>query len=106
MSNVQYRTPNIEVTHRASISRFCCWTFFIGHLLLPSLSQAQDPSNPGPHPAYIGRTLNRAPGQQGSPNMTVLSHIPGGGFTRLTNLDIEQEVSRPYVYLGRRWKPS
>ncbi|MSR05717.1 MAG: hypothetical protein EXR93_01400 [Gemmatimonadetes bacterium] len=67
----------------------------------------QDPSKPGPFPEYLsGRTRNRPPGQQGSPNIRVLSHIPGGGYIRLTNLDIEQEMSRPYIYVGVRWKPS
>ena len=66
----------------------------------------QDPSRPGPYAPYVGRPINRAPGQQGSSNIEVLSHIPTGGFIRLTNLDLEQEVSRPFVYLGVRFKPS
>ena len=41
------------------------------------------------------------PGRQGSSNMQVLAHIPlSRGFTA-SDLDIEQELSRPYAYISR-----
>ncbi len=42
------------------------------------------------------------PGQQGSTNMKIISHIPMGGPFHANDLEIEQELSRPYVYLSRR----
>ena len=38
----------------------------------------------------------------GSPNVKVLSHLPLGGFSRFADIDIERDLSRPYVYLPRR----
>ena len=37
------------------------------------------------------------PGQQGSPNMHVVAHVP---MTPLTDIEIEQDLSRPYVYVS------
>ena len=48
-----------------------------------------------------------APGQRkgakvgGSPNIDVLSHLPLGGFFRVTDIEMEQEMSRPYVYVAQ-----
>jgi hypothetical protein len=36
----------------------------------------------------------------GSANVDVLSHIPLGGFFRVTDVEIEQEVGRPYAYVS------
>src|SRR5262245_30588196 len=38
----------------------------------------------------------------GSSNLHLQSHLPLGGFTRFADIEIEQELSRPYVYLPRR----
>jgi hypothetical protein len=43
----------------------------------------------------------REPGTQGSSNITVLSHIPLGRMFSVANIDMEQELSRPYVYVSR-----
>ncbi len=67
---------------------------------------AQNPSNPGPHPPNAGVPQNMPPGMRGSSNIQVLSHIPLGGFTRVTDVEIEQEPSRPFAYVGKRWQPS
>ncbi len=48
----------------------------------------------------------RAPGEQGSRNMKVLSHIPLGGGLRIADIDVEQELSRPYAYVTRRLNPA
>ena len=41
-------------------------------------------------------------GEQGSQNMKVVSHVPMGGPFYANDLEIEQELSRPYVYVSRR----
>src|ERR1051325_9132080 len=42
-----------------------------------------------------------APGEQGSRNIKVMSNIPLGGAATVGDIEIEQELSRPYVYLAR-----
>ena len=46
------------------------------------------------------------PGKQGSPNVRVLSHIPLGPNKTTSDIEIEQELSRPYAYVDRRLQPS
>ena len=41
------------------------------------------------------------PGTQGSRNMKVMSHIPLGRIFTVTDVDVEQELSRPYAYVSR-----
>src|SRR3990172_8019050 len=41
------------------------------------------------------------PGQQRSSNVHAMSHVPLGRIFTVGNIDIEQELSRPYVYVGR-----
>ena len=36
----------------------------------------------------------------GSTNIHVMSHVPIGGFISVGDLEIEQELSRPYAYVG------
>ncbi|MGA7304613.1 MAG: hypothetical protein WBW88_07045, partial [Rhodothermales bacterium] len=42
------------------------------------------------------------PGERGSPNMHVLSHIPLGEPESVSDIEIEQDMSRPYAYVARR----
>ena len=66
---------------------------------------------------------NRLPGEQSSRNMSLLAHIPLGGAQPLLNaknqgadvmgngrrtcdIEIEQELSRPYAYICTRFAPS
>ena len=44
------------------------------------------------------------PGKQSSPNVHVLSHIPLGGDFSTTDIEMEQELSRPYAYVTRRYQ--
>jgi hypothetical protein len=37
----------------------------------------------------------------GSPNVEVLSHVPLGGFFRVTDIEMEQDPDRPYVYVSQ-----
>ncbi len=42
------------------------------------------------------------PGEQGSPNITVRSHIPLGAAGSVSDIEVEQDLDRPYAYVGRR----
>jgi len=42
-----------------------------------------------------------APGAQGSSNVQVLSHVPLGRLFTVGDIEAEQELSRPYVYVPR-----
>ncbi len=52
----------------------------------------------GPAPASAQRF---APGEQSSRNVHVLSHIPLGRVFTVADIEMEQELSRPYVYVSR-----
>ncbi len=41
------------------------------------------------------------PGQQGSRNVRILSHIPLGRTFTVADIEIEQEMSRPFAYVAR-----
>ena len=45
-----------------------------------------------------------APGEHYSRNMKIQSHIPLSGPLEIADLEIEQELSRPYVYVSQRVK--
>src|ERR1051326_1210140 len=62
-----------------------------GALLVATVSPARAQSfNPGDRP-----------GTQGSSNVHLVSHIPLGRLFTVGNIDIEQELSRPYAYVSR-----
>ena len=45
-----------------------------------------------------------APGEQGTPNIHIVSHLPpvnAAGPFNVSDIEMEQELSRPYVYLDR-----
>ncbi len=42
------------------------------------------------------------PGEQGSPNMRVMTHIPLGAPHSVSDIEVEQDMSRPYAYVARR----
>jgi hypothetical protein len=65
-------------------------TLFLVALASPVLAQRGDE----PH----------APGEHYSRNMKVLSHIPLAGPLQVADIEIEQELSRPYVYIPIRVK--
>ncbi len=48
----------------------------------------------------------RDPHVGGSRNLTVLSHVPLGEYGSTADIEMEQELSRPYVYVARRLIPS
>src|ERR1051326_6501355 len=41
------------------------------------------------------------PGSEGSSNIKVVSHIPLGRMFTMTDVEVEQELSRPYAYVSR-----
>ena len=67
-------------------------------------------------------SAQRAPGEQGSRNVHVLSHVPLGGARplpgqeglfgvesygrRTADIEMEQDLDRPYVYVASRFAPS
>src|SRR5687767_9420520 len=91
--------------------RKSCLALVASALLGTSSLAAQQPandrsSNPGPHPPRAGHTTYPAPGARGSSNIKVLSHVPLGGFLHVSDIELEQELSRPYVYVDKRFQPS
>ncbi|MFV2008038.1 MAG: LVIVD repeat-containing protein [Longimicrobiales bacterium] len=46
------------------------------------------------------------PGERGTSNIQMLSHVPLGGFLHVADVEIEQEESRPFVYVSRRFDPT
>ena len=42
-----------------------------------------------------------AAGKESSPNVHLLSHLPLGPKFEVSNIELEQELSRPYAYVGR-----
>src|SRR2546427_8637652 len=55
-----------------------------------------------PLPAQSAAGQGPLPGVKtgGSSNVRVLAHIPIAGFISFGDLEIEQELSRPYAYVG------
>ena len=41
------------------------------------------------------------PGQYFSPNVKLVSHVPLAGAVKVSDIEVEQELSRPYAYLSR-----
>src|SRR4051812_43646383 len=48
--------------------------------------------------AVSGLVAQEPPGKEGSSNMHVVAHIPMGSHVRTGDVEIEQELSRPYAY--------
>src|SRR6185295_3714903 len=60
----------------------CCFVFVA--LAVPSVSYGQ-----------------QDPGENYSTNMKLIAHLPLGDSLPLSEIEIEQEMSRPYVYVSR-----
>ncbi len=68
---------------------------------------AQGGQNPGPWPISMGRPGDGlGPGAQGTSNIHVLSHVPLGGYLHVADVELEQEESRPFAYVSRRFDPT
>jgi hypothetical protein len=46
-----------------------------------------------------------APGQQFSANMHVVAHVPLGDTLKVADVELEQEMTRPYAYVSRMGNP-
>lgn len=69
----------------------------------PGLAQGPE----GPHPFnYRNPGDALAPGQRGSVNIEALGNMPLGGFLHIADIEVEQEVARPYVYVSKRFHPT
>jgi len=86
------------------IALFASVTLGIG--MLAAQEPADRNNNPGPFPMRAGNTTYPAPGARGSSNIKVLAHVPDGGFLHVSDIELEQELSRPYVYIDRRFQPT
>src|SRR5579872_3980850 len=42
-----------------------------------------------------------AAGKNYSPNVKLVSHVPLAGAVKVSDIEVEQELSRPYAYLSR-----
>ena len=51
--------------------------------------------------APSGAAQQWTPEKRGSDNLTVVSHLPLGPRLNVADIEIEQEMSRPYVYVAR-----
>src|SRR5882672_6800023 len=66
------------------------WSFLLSLIATPLLAQQYQP--------------NAAPGEQGSKNVKVVGHIAAlnaSGPYNVSDVEVEQELARPYVYLDR-----
>jgi hypothetical protein len=59
------------------------------------------PPRPGHAPSY-----DLKPGGQHSSNVKLVGHVPLGGYLHVSDIDIEQELSRPYAYVTKRFHPT
>src|ERR1051326_5818664 len=46
-------------------------------------------------------TAQYEPGKNFSPNVHLVSHVPLAGEMKISDIEVEQELSRPYAYLSR-----
>ena len=80
----------------------------VGLTLLPGGHlAAQGGQNPGPWPIRFGRPGDAlGPNERGTSNIEVLSHVPLGGYLHVADVEIEQEESRPFAYVSKRFDPT
>ncbi len=47
-----------------------------------------------------------APGEQGSDNVHIVAHVPLAGALQVADIEVEQDLERPYAYVSRRTTPA
>jgi hypothetical protein len=69
--------------------------------VLPLHVDAQGRSNSPPVYPHTGTapSYTLEPGAQRSSNVTLMGHVPLGGFLHTADIEIEQDLSRPYAYV-------
>ena len=81
----------LQIRRGLPLSIACAGLFLAGAVA----ARGQDPRNA----TAPGAPLLEKVG--GSPNMHLIAHIPLGGYFRVGDADLEQEMSRPYAYVGQ-----
>ena len=66
-----------------------------GVMAVASGAVAQQPGAPPPPDGGLPDKVG------GSSNVHLVSHLPLGGYFRVTDADLEQELSRPYAYVAQ-----
>ncbi len=94
-----------------SFQKLALWMAASAVVLVPLFASgplhAQETQNPGPWPPRMGRPGDDLPpGGRGTANIHVMSHVPLGGFLHVADVEIEQEESRPFVYVSKRFDPT
>ncbi|NIP59830.1 MAG: hypothetical protein GWM92_05465 [Gemmatimonadetes bacterium] len=46
------------------------------------------------------------PGERGTSNVEVVAHLPLGGYLHVADVEIEQELDRPFAYVSKRFHPT
>src|SRR5690606_15556014 len=62
--------------------------------VVPATAQTMGPPDP------------LVPGGQKTANMKLLGHVPLGGWLTVADVEVEQELTRPYAYVARRLNPA
>src|SRR4051812_5353994 len=80
--------------------------FAVSLLLVTVIRPVQGQDRPPAYPPHVAPKEVTAPGEEGTRNIHVVSHVPLGGFLHVADIAVEQELSRPYVYVSKRFIPS
>src|SRR5215207_11035630 len=73
----------------------------------PQQPQPAINTTPGPYlQNFGGVSTSFEPGQHRSDNIKLMAHVPLGTVLTISDIDVEQELSRPYAYVTRRLNPS
>ncbi len=68
---------------------------------------AQGGQDPGPYPIRMGPPADElGPGERGTSNVEVVAHLPLGGYLHVADVEIEQELDRPFAYVSKRFHPT
>ena len=77
----------------------------IGQWVRRALAVATCVSACAPLVTAAAQAHHAAPGQEGTPNLHVVAHVPLSAYLHGTDVDVEQELSRPYAYMSRGISP-
>ncbi|HEY5059882.1 MAG TPA: hypothetical protein VII52_00040 [Gemmatimonadaceae bacterium] len=77
----------------------------IGHWARRVLAVATGVSACVPLATAAAQAHHPPPGQEGTPNLHVVAHVPLSAYLHGTDVDVEQELSRPYAYMSRGISP-
>ncbi len=77
-------------------------------VVLPLQLHAQGRTNTPPVYPHTGSapSYDLQPGGQHSSNVSLMGHVPLGGFLHTADIEIEQDLSRPYAYVSKRFHPT